>query len=73
MFTADVYPDCPAFTEANESEHSIPDNCNRDRDAALADSKVKAQIFTHLLYRHWNHFTGDKRSHLFVVDAELPR
>ena len=24
-------------------------------------SKVKAQIFTHLLYRHWDHFTGDKR------------
>jgi dipeptidyl aminopeptidase/acylaminoacyl peptidase len=70
VFTADVYPDCPAFTEANESEHSLPDNCNRDRDAALANSKVKAQIFTHLLYRHWNHFTGDKRSHLFVVNAE---
>jgi hypothetical protein len=27
---------------------------------------VKAQIFTHLLYRHWNHYTGDKRSHLFL-------
>ncbi len=27
-----------------------------------ADSKVKAQIWTHLLYRHWDHFTGDKRS-----------
>src|SRR5579863_7476209 len=70
VFTANVYPDCPAFTEANESERSIPDNCNRDRDAALASSKVKAQIFTHLLYRHWNHFTGDKRSHLYVVNAE---
>ena len=45
---------------------SAPGNkCNADRDAALAASKVKAQIFTHLLYRHWNHFTGDKRSHLF--------
>jgi dipeptidyl aminopeptidase/acylaminoacyl peptidase len=48
----------------------VPDKCNADRDKALADSKVKAQIFTHLLYRHWNHFTGDKRSHLFSVTAD---
>ena len=46
------------------------DKCNTDRDAAAAASKVKAQIFTHLLYRHWNHFTGDKRSHLFLVSVE---
>ena len=26
---------------------------------------MKAQIFTHLLYRHWNHYTGDKRSTSF--------
>ena len=31
---------------------------------------MKAQIFTHLLYRHWNHFTGDKRSHLFLVSVD---
>ena len=24
------------------------------------------------MYRHWNHFTGDKRSHLFVVQLETP-
>ena len=46
------------------------DQCNADRDAASPHSKVKAQIFTHLLYRHWNHFTGDKRSHLFLVSVE---
>ena len=42
----------------------------RISDAALAASKVKAQIFTHLLYRHWDHYTGDKRSHLFLVSVE---
>jgi dipeptidyl aminopeptidase/acylaminoacyl peptidase len=72
IFTAAVYPDCPPFTEADASEGSQPDKCNADRDKALADSKVKAQIFTHLLYRHWNHFTGDKRSHLFYVTVENP-
>jgi len=27
-------------------------------------------VFTHLLYRHWNHFTGEKRSHVFLVSVE---
>jgi len=67
VFTSSVYPDCPAITAA---DGATGDKCNADRDAALAASKVKAQIFTHLLYRHWNHYTGDKRSHLFLVTVE---
>ena len=63
VFTAQVYPDCPAI---------VPDSfagqqCNSGRDTAQTENKVKAQLFTHLLYRHWNHFTGDKRSHLFQL------
>jgi dipeptidyl aminopeptidase/acylaminoacyl peptidase len=67
VFTSDVYPDCAriTFTDA-----ATGDKCNADRDTAKAASKVKAQIFTRLLYRHWNHFTGDKRSHLFLVSVE---
>ena len=72
IFTAQVYPDCPAFSEEAASEGSEADRCNSGRDKAAAESKVKAQIFTHLLYRHWNHFTGDKRSHLFYVTVENP-
>jgi dipeptidyl aminopeptidase/acylaminoacyl peptidase len=64
LFTSAVYPDCPAIMAADAT---TGDKCNADRDAALASSKVKAQIFTHLLYRHWDHFTGDKRSHLFLA------
>jgi dipeptidyl aminopeptidase/acylaminoacyl peptidase len=67
VFTSAVYPDCAAITVADQV---TGDKCNKDRDAAAAASKVKAQIFTHLLYRHWNHFTGDKRSHLFLVAVE---
>ncbi|MGA7859864.1 MAG: hypothetical protein WCA11_18145, partial [Terracidiphilus sp.] len=67
VFTASVYPDCPAITVA---DFAAGNQCNADRDKALADSKVKAQIFTHLLYRHWNHFTGDKRSHLFLASVD---
>ena len=35
-----------------------------------AKSKVKAQIFTHLLYRHWNAYQNGMRSHIFVVPAD---
>jgi dipeptidyl aminopeptidase/acylaminoacyl peptidase len=73
VFTAEVYPDCPAFSEeTSASEGSEADKCNAGRDKVAAESKVKAHIFTHLLYRHWNHFTGDKRSHLFYVTVENP-
>lgn len=64
VFTSSVYPDCTAIHGANFAE---ADKCNADRDLAAATSKVKAQIFTALLYKHWDHFTGPKRSHLFLV------
>jgi dipeptidyl aminopeptidase/acylaminoacyl peptidase len=67
VFTSAVYPDCAAVTTA---DFDAGNKCNADRDAALAASKVKAQVFTHLLYRHWNHYTGDKRSHLLLVSVE---
>ncbi|UWZ85615.1 S9 family peptidase [Occallatibacter riparius] len=66
VFTSSVYPDCPAISFDDASG----DKCNADRDKAAAASKVKAQIWTELLYRHWNHYTGPKRSHLFVVDVD---
>jgi dipeptidyl aminopeptidase/acylaminoacyl peptidase len=54
---------------ASADPNQDADKCNSSRDATLAASKVKAQIFTHLLYRHWNRYTGDKRSHLFQVSV----
>ncbi|HLY43621.1 MAG TPA: S9 family peptidase [Terracidiphilus sp.] len=67
VFTSAVYPDCAAITTA---DFAAGNQCNADRDKAAAESKVKAQIWTHLLYRHWNHYTGDKRSHLFLVAVD---
>ena len=58
VFVSAVYPDAG------------DDTANRERDEALKKSKVKAQIFTHLFYRHWNAFTDNKRSHLFVTAAD---
>ena len=67
VFTSAVYPDCPAITTA---DFDTGNKCNAGRDAVLAASKVKAQIWTHLLYRHWDHYTGDKREHLFLVSVD---
>jgi dipeptidyl aminopeptidase/acylaminoacyl peptidase len=63
LVVSSVYPDCS------------DDACNKKRDEEKAESKVKAQVFTHLLYRHWNTFTGNKRGHLFLVstDGGTPR
>jgi dipeptidyl aminopeptidase/acylaminoacyl peptidase len=66
LFTSAVYPECSAGGQSGIDE----DRCDKKRDDDEAQSKVKARIFTSLLYRHWNHFTGDKRSHLFLASAE---
>ena len=61
LFVSEVYPDC-----ADEA-------CNKARDEEKSKSKVKALLFTRLLYRHWNRYSEGKRSHLFVVPAGAAR
>jgi dipeptidyl aminopeptidase/acylaminoacyl peptidase len=56
VFTSDVFPDCGS-----------DDSCNKKQLDAAKDSKVKARIFTTLLYRHWNHWQGPRRSHLLML------
>jgi dipeptidyl aminopeptidase/acylaminoacyl peptidase len=67
VFTSAVYPNCPAISFADPDTGN---KCNQGRDAVQAASKVKAQIWTQLMYRHWDHFTGDKRTHLFLVSVD---
>jgi dipeptidyl aminopeptidase/acylaminoacyl peptidase len=61
LFTSDVYPGCDG--EPDEIE------CNAKRVEDANKSKVKAQIFTRLLYRHWNAYKEGKRSHIFVENV----
>jgi dipeptidyl aminopeptidase/acylaminoacyl peptidase len=63
LFTTEVYPECsdkPIWTEE--------DACDKAKDDAADASPVKAQLFTHLLFRHWNGFTGLKRTHILEAD-----
>jgi dipeptidyl aminopeptidase/acylaminoacyl peptidase len=62
LFTSDVYPECDG---APGSEAK----CNAEELKKTEQSKVKAQIFTHLLYRHWNAYKEGKRTHIFVVSV----
>ncbi|MGA8532436.1 MAG: S9 family peptidase [Acidobacteriaceae bacterium] len=70
LFTSDVYPECSVGPDEAAISGTAEDACDRQKDEAQAQDKVKAKIFTHLLYRHWNHFTDDKRSHLFLVSVD---
>ena len=59
LFTSDVDPDCGGEPQAEA-------DCNAKKLKESETSKVKAQIFTHLLYRHWNSYKEGKRTHIFV-------
>lgn len=57
-FVSSVYPDCP------------DDECNKKRNEEKTKSAVKAKFFHQLLFRHWNSWQDEKRSHLFVIPAD---
>jgi dipeptidyl aminopeptidase/acylaminoacyl peptidase len=62
LFVSDVYPEC-------NIEPADVSQCNAKKVKEAENSKVKAQIFDHLLYRHWNAFKEGKRTHIFVLRA----
>src|SRR5581483_9543438 len=58
LFTSDVYPGC------------TDEACNKQKLEQSANTKVKALIFNHLLYRHWNGYKESKRTHLLIVPVD---
>ena len=64
LFKSDVYPECDGMPEPEAS-------CNAKKVEGAKNSRVKAQIFTHLLYRHWNAYKEGKRTHLLAVPVGL--
>jgi len=65
LFVSNVYPECDDSVFVKEY------NCNLGKLDEQKNSKVKAQIFTHLLYRHWNAYKEGKRSHILVMPAPM--
>jgi dipeptidyl aminopeptidase/acylaminoacyl peptidase len=58
LFISEVYPEC------------ADENCNKKKVEEEKASKLKARVYTSLLYRHWNEFRGKRRKHLMVVPVE---
>ena len=58
LFSSKVYPEC------------ADDGCNIQKEEAKENSKVKASLFKHLLFRHWNEWRNGKWSHLFLLDTK---
>ncbi len=59
-FVSEVFPEFSAQPIA------MSDSLNRRKLDREANGRVKAEIFTHLLYRHWDHWVGGKRQHIFI-------
>lgn len=58
LFTSEVYPDC------------ADEDCNKKKMEEAENSKVKARVIDHLMYRHWNRWLEGKRSHVFLADVD---
>jgi dipeptidyl aminopeptidase/acylaminoacyl peptidase len=59
LFTSDVYPECDGQRDELK--------CNAEKLEEHEKSKVKALVFDHLLYRHWNAYKEGKRTHIFLI------
>jgi dipeptidyl aminopeptidase/acylaminoacyl peptidase len=58
LFVSKVYPECP------------DEACNAKKLEEASKSKVKAMIFTRLLFRHLYAYEEGKRSHIFVIPVD---
>ena len=65
LFVSDVYPEC-------NIEPADVSQCNASKVKEAENSKVKAQVFEHLLYRHWNAYKEGQRTHILLVKAPDP-
>jgi dipeptidyl aminopeptidase/acylaminoacyl peptidase len=73
LFVSDVYPQCDDLRTPNQFRTSSEEvGCNVVALRRAENSKVKALIFDHLLYRHWNAYKEGKRTHIFVIPADMP-
>jgi dipeptidyl aminopeptidase/acylaminoacyl peptidase len=59
VFLSSVYPVC-----------AEDDVCNKRKIDQDEKNKVKARVFTSLLFRHWNQWEGERRQHLLIANVD---
>ena len=64
VFTSDVYPGCPP--PGGVPGQALDLACNQSKLQAEAASKMKARVYTSLLYRHWTSYAGVRRKHMLI-------
>ena len=64
LFTSEVYPSCTPANATAGIEYDAA--CNKAALDAEASAKMKARVYTSLLYRHWTTYQGKRRQHLFI-------
>ena len=63
LFVSSVYPEC-----SDKASWADENACDKEKDDAAAKSQVKAQVWDHLLYRHWNRYVRARSGrHVLVV------
>ena len=69
--SAPTHRDTAAMDGAPEIMWAEEDACDKAKDDAAEKSPVKAQVWDALLYRHWDAYTGLKRTHIIEADFSL--
>ncbi|MBP1678095.1 MAG: ptpA 3 [Bacteroidetes bacterium] len=59
-FVSEVFP------EFANLPFAASDSLNRQTLDRKGNAPVRAEVFTRLLYRHWDHWVGGKRQHIFI-------
>jgi len=58
LFVSSVYPEC------------MSEDCNKSKDEQNEKSKANVKIIEELMYKNWDSWRGDKRSHLFLLNLK---
>src|SRR6185312_9291852 len=64
------YPECASGASIPGAIYDAA--CNRTNLDAEAAAKMKARVYTSLLYRHWTTYQGKRRQHLMIQTVDNP-
>jgi dipeptidyl aminopeptidase/acylaminoacyl peptidase len=64
IFTSEVYPSCSASNALPGIDYDAA--CNKTQMDKDSEAKMHARVYNSLLYRHWTHYQGTRRTHLLI-------